>query len=194
MWNSFSSSLFNVDVGVGQGLALSPILSALYISPVLYIFEKHLKTLKIPIFFLSFVDNGLLITQNKSFSTSNSLLFCIYQVVSSLLHRFSLKLEHTKTEIFYFSRSNGLFNLPPLDFSPLDDPILWPKNLWRYLGFIFDRKLLFHTNINFYANKAILTVKIMKLLGSSFCGLIPQQKCLLYRRCILPIVLYEYQL
>ena len=69
VWNSFSS-LFNIDVGVGQGLALSPILSALYISPVLYIFEKYLKTLKIPIFFLSFVDNGLLITQNKSFSTS----------------------------------------------------------------------------------------------------------------------------
>ena len=56
VWNSFSS-LFNIDVGVGQGLALSPILSALYISPVLYIFEKYLKTLKIPIFFLSFVDN-----------------------------------------------------------------------------------------------------------------------------------------
>jgi len=39
-WNNFSSSFCNVDVGVSQGLALSPILSALYIAPVLHILEK----------------------------------------------------------------------------------------------------------------------------------------------------------
>ena len=42
-WNNFSSPSFNVNVGVGQGSALSPILSALYLSPLLYIFEKQLK-------------------------------------------------------------------------------------------------------------------------------------------------------
>jgi len=49
-------------VGVDQDLALSSILSALYLSSVLYVFEKQLKNLKISIFFLSFVDYGLLIT------------------------------------------------------------------------------------------------------------------------------------
>ena len=44
-WNNFSSHLFDINVGVGQGSALSPILSALYLSPVLYILEKHLKNL-----------------------------------------------------------------------------------------------------------------------------------------------------
>jgi len=34
----------------------------------------------------------------------------------------------------------------------------------------------------------------MKLLSSSSCGLIPQQKCLLYKSYVLPIVLYRYQL
>jgi len=45
LWNNFSSPLCNVDVGVGvgQGLALSPILSALYLSPIFCIPEKHLK-------------------------------------------------------------------------------------------------------------------------------------------------------
>jgi len=61
VWNFFSSSFFNVDVEVGQGLALFPILSALYISLVLHIFENHLKSLKIPISFLSFVNNSLLV-------------------------------------------------------------------------------------------------------------------------------------
>jgi len=46
-WNNFSSSFFNVDVGVEQDSALFSILSALYLAPILYILEKHLKTLKI---------------------------------------------------------------------------------------------------------------------------------------------------
>ena len=48
-WNGFTSPSLDVNVGVGQGSALSPILSALYLSPFLYILEKHLKILKIPI-------------------------------------------------------------------------------------------------------------------------------------------------
>ena len=44
------------------------------------------------------------------------------------------------------------------------------------------------------ANKAISTVKCMKLLGNSLQGISPLQKCLLYRCCILPIALYGFQL
>jgi len=36
-WNNFSLPSFNINVGVGQGLALSPILSALYLLPFLHI-------------------------------------------------------------------------------------------------------------------------------------------------------------
>ena len=128
VWNSFSSSFFNIDIGVGQGSALSPILSALYIALVLHIFENQLKYLKIPIFFLSFVDNSLLFSQNKLLTVSNSFLFCSYQIISSLLNRFSLKLEHEKTEVFYFSRSTNLFSPLLLNLSLLSSPILQPKN------------------------------------------------------------------
>ena len=60
-WNNFSSSSFNTNVGVGQGSALSPILSALYLSSLLYIFEKQLKNLKIPVSILSFINDRLFI-------------------------------------------------------------------------------------------------------------------------------------
>ena len=60
-WNNFTSLFFNIDIGVGQGSALSPILSALYIFSVFHILEKHLKNLKIPVSILSFIDNGLFI-------------------------------------------------------------------------------------------------------------------------------------
>jgi len=62
------------------------------------------------------------------------------------------------------------------------------------LEFIFNRKLTFWQHITFYANKALLTVKCIKLLGNSSRGLISTQKYLLYRSCVLPIILYSFQL
>ncbi len=61
-WNNFSSPIFNINIGIGQSLALSPILSALYLSLFLHILEKQLKNLKIPISIISFIDNGLFIS------------------------------------------------------------------------------------------------------------------------------------
>ena len=66
--------------------------------------------------------------------------------------------------------------------------------MWKYLGFIFDRKLSFYQHINFYTNKAMSTVKYMKILGNLLWGINLTQKCLLYRCCILSIALYEFQL
>ena len=85
-----------MDIGVGQGLALSPILSALYISPVFHILEKCLKILKIPVSILSFINDSLFIAQNKSLTISNSILFCSYNVVFSILDKFGLVLEYGK--------------------------------------------------------------------------------------------------
>ena len=123
-WNNFMSPIFNVNVGVGQGFVLSPILSALYLSLFIYILENHLKNLKIPVFIISFVDNGLFISQSNSFDISNSQLYCSYNVLTNLLEKFGLVVEHSKTEIFHFNRSYGSFNPPYLDLSPLGGNIL----------------------------------------------------------------------
>ena len=183
-----------VNIGVGQGSALSSILFTLYLSPLIYILEKRFKNLNLPISILSFVDDGLFIVQNKSFPAFNSQLFCSYNILSNLLDSFSLIVEHSKTEIFHFTRSHSPFNPPPLDLSSLGGSILQPKDLWRYLGFIFNRKLSFHKHIDFYTNKAILIVKCMRLLGNSSRDINPLQKRLLYRCCALSIALYGFQL
>ena len=62
LWNKFSSSTFGINIGVSQGSALSPILSALYLYSFFYILEKHLKNLNIPISIIFFVDDGLFIS------------------------------------------------------------------------------------------------------------------------------------
>jgi len=140
LWNNFSSHTFCINVSVGQGSVLSPILSALYLLPFIYILENHLKNLKIPTSFISFVD-GLFISQSNSIDISNSCLYCSYNILTNLLEKFGLVVEHSKTEVFYFDRFHGVFNPPPLDFSPLGGNILQPNNMWKYLGFIFGRKL-----------------------------------------------------
>ena len=166
-WNNFMSPIFNVNVGVGQSSALLPILSALYLSLFIYILEKCLKNLKNLVSIILFVDNGLFISQSNSFDISNSCLFCSYNVLTNLLKKFGLVVEHSKTEIFHFNRSQDIFNPPSLDLSPLGGSILQPNNLWKYFGFIFDRKLMFYQHIDFYANKSISTVKCMKILSNS---------------------------
>ena len=131
--------------------------------------------------------------QSKSFQVSNAYLFSSYNVASKLLSKFGLLIKHSKTEVFHFSRSQDTFNSPSLDLLPIGSPSLTPKNTWRYLGFIFNRKLSFHHHIDFYANKAISTVKCMNILGNLTRSLNPQQKCLLYRSCTLLIALYGFQ-
>jgi len=98
---------FNVNVSVGQGSALSPILSALYLAPIIKTFKKRIKNLnkEIPTDILSFVDDGLLISQEKSYSLSNSFLLCSYNIISKILINTGLIMEHSKTELFYFTRA-----------------------------------------------------------------------------------------
>jgi len=120
LWNNFLSLSCSVDVGIRQG-------SALYLSPVFHILEKHLKNLRIPILIISFVDDSLFISQNKSISHLNANIFYSYNVISSLLTRFRLVVEHGKTEVFYFSRLHRVFNPSPLNLTTIGGPILLPK-------------------------------------------------------------------
>jgi len=120
-WNNFMSSIFNVNVCVGQGSILLPILSTLYLSPFIYILENRLKNLKILVSIISFVDDGLFISQSNSFDISNSGLYCSYNVLTNLLEKFDLVVEHSKTEIFHFNRSHGSFNPLHSDFSLIEN-------------------------------------------------------------------------
>ena len=193
-WNNFSSPTFCINMGVGQGFTLSLVLSALYLTLLLYILENWLKNLKIPISTLSFVNNKLFISQNKSLTISNSNIFYSYYIMTFLLEKFGLIIEHGKTKVFHFSRLHSSFNPLPLDPTILGGPILYPKTTQQYLEFIFDRKLTFQQHVDFYANKALSTIKCMKMLENFTRGLPPHEKCLLYRSCIFPIVLYGFLL
>ena len=126
IWNNFISPFFRANVGVGQGFALSLILSALYITLIFHILKKRTQNLLSSIFVstLSFVDDGLFIFQEKSYEKSNVNLFCSYSIISFLFKQFSLITEHNKSEVFHFSRATKNFDSLPLDLGLLEEPIL----------------------------------------------------------------------
>jgi Reverse transcriptase (RNA-dependent DNA polymerase) len=191
-WNAFKSGPRPADVGVGQGSALSPVLSALCLAPIMRLFLQHAHACGL----LSYVDDGTLIVQSKSLDTNITALQQAYAVIFQLFTQFALVLEHDKSEIFHFDRSQDKYN-PSIDlgFAPYTGATpLKPKPFWRYLGFYFDRKLTFHEHVRYYSTKAISSVKAMKMLGSSTRGLDPYHKRLLYRSCVVPIATYGYRL
>jgi len=143
---------------------------------------------------LLFINDGLFISLDKNFEKSNFNLICSYSFITSLFKQFGLAIEHNRSEVFHFSRFTKNFDLSPLDLESLGGLILWLKNKWRYLTFIFDRKLFFCQHIHFYFNKAISTIKSMKMLGNFTRGLLPYHKHFLYRICIMSIILYGFQL
>jgi hypothetical protein len=71
---------------------------------------------------------------------------------------------------------------------------LRPKPVWRYLGFFFDRKLQFKEHARFYTTRAFTQVRAMGMLGNSVRGLEPDQKRLLYRSCVVPVITYGFRL
>ena len=120
--------------------------------------------------------------------------FYSYNIVSFLFRQFSLVIKYDKPKKFHFSRASKNLNSPPLNLRPLESMILKQKDIWWYLGFFSDRKLLFQHHIHYYSNKTLSTIKYMKILGNLTKGLSPIYKHLLYRMYILSITLYGFQL
>jgi len=192
-WNFFFSHACDADVGVGQGSALSPILSVLYIASLLHLFECQAQALNLDTSTLSYVDDGLLVSQGRTYNKTLPELTSSYSIVSDLMVSFDLVIEHDKSEIFHFSRAHNNSN-PKLDLLAISAPILKPKTYWRYLGFYFDWQLSFKEHVRFYSTKVLTTVKAMGMLGNSTWGLLPLQKWLLYQSCVVSIATYGFRL
>ena len=103
---------------MGQGSALSSILSALYIALLLHLFEQWAQALNLDTSILSYVDDGLLASQGKIYNKTLPELSCSYSVIADLMGSFGLVMEYDKSEIFHFSRIHNDTN-PELDLSAI---------------------------------------------------------------------------
>jgi len=96
--------------------------------PIIKTFKKRIKNLKekIPTDILSFVDNGLLISQEKSYNLSSSFLLCSYNIMSKILLNSSLVIEYSKFEVFHFMRCCYPPN-PFIDLTSVGSPFSLPN-------------------------------------------------------------------
>lgn len=194
LWSSDASPLMLVEVGVGQGSALSPVLSTLYFSAVIWSYVG--KTRHLPCDILFYVDDGTIVCQSKFLADYLPPLTEAYGIMYNTLQDFGLDMEHSKSEIFHFTHKWGGYNL---GIALLVGPFcvgneLHPALFWRYLGFYFDWMLSFKEHVWFYSTKAFTTVKAMAMLGNSVRGLFPQHKRLLYQSCVVPMATYRSKL
>ena len=125
-WNFFLSEACDIDIEVRQDSALSPILSLLYIALLICIFEWRNQVLNLNTCILSFVNNGYLISQGKTYNKTLPKLYSSYRVVTDLMVMFGLVIEYDKSEIFHFSRMYNNSN-PELDLSAISALILKSK-------------------------------------------------------------------
>ncbi|KAJ3552026.1 hypothetical protein NP233_g12966 [Leucocoprinus birnbaumii] len=171
-------------MGMGQGSALSPVLSALYLAPVIWLFEQQAAHVGCNI--LSYVNDGTLIVQCKTLEDNLPPLHKVYRIMFNLFDAFRLVMEHNKSELFHFMHQCDDANPSiALDFQLFTEASpLKPKTFWRYLGFYFDRTLFFREHIHYYCTKAISTICAMGMLGNSLRGLTPKEKRILYWACI----------
>jgi len=92
--------------------------------------------------------------------------------MSKILIDTGLVMEHSKTELFYFTRAHHPPN-PSINLSLVGGPVISPKSIWQYLDFYFDCRLNFNYYTHFYATKYLSTLSTMKILENFSRGLLP---------------------
>src|SRR5262249_25789468 len=81
-WDGDLSPPMGVDVGVGQGSALSPVLSTLTIAPVMELFKRTVPREVATL--ISYIDDGTVITQAKNVDDNLVTLHVAYAVILTI--------------------------------------------------------------------------------------------------------------
>jgi len=200
--DDYISTLKAINIGLAQGLPISPVLACLYTSePLEQMIEEpsystsHTNTKRYnwPIGPRAYVDDHGLLSIGDNWETNNEHLAKAAKRLTDLLSEIGLKIDPRKSEIMHFSVRRNEKPPPPLvlDIYGTRTELLPPKEGYlRWLGAFLDKKLSWKLHTTVMNKRGTTILSGMKCLGNTIRGHTQQNRRTLYLSCILPVVTY----
>ena len=194
-FNGFTSDPIHISHGTPQGSPLSPILSALFTSPLLKLINSTWSRRGLNMF----VDDGAIFGCGPSHKISSDLVRTGFDFILEWLSRSGLRADPDKTEFitFYPKRPEYLVG-PPITAIAVDDPFgRYPvkrSEMVRYLGIFIHHKFQWSHHVKIMANRARSTIRALSILGNSVRGLDYANWRRVFHALIVPVLSYGFPL
>ena len=194
---SFNGSLTlegDQPVGMPQGSPISPVLSALYTSPLLTRAQEVLDTT-----LGMYMDNGVIFARGPTWDTVDSLLWEEYHACDLWLQQNNLSAELAKTALLYFRTPRACLDPPP-DWLFLPESTTcgyyWvtPAPTVCYLGFFLNQRLDWEPHVTIMCNQAQVSLKALQVLRNTHHRLSMANWQLVFNTVCLPVLSYGCQL
>lgn len=178
------SSVRKIPAGVPQGSVLSPLLYSIFTSDF-KIPSKHSVAF--------YADDSAFISSGK---LSNTIVKNMEKAIISAqkyFRKWKIKINAAKTQAIIFPFNKSPKRVPTISLS-VDGMEIQIQDSVKYLGIIFDKKLIFKKHILETCNKAVKCGRALYPLLNRKSKLNIKNKLLLYKMCIRPILSYGCQI
>ena len=190
-FNGFTADSISIDFGTPQGSPLSPILTAIYTSPLLKYINRTWRHRSLNLF----VDDGSIFMTGPTYCTAITAAAAGLEDILGWLKRNGLRADPDKTELMIFKHRHSPHFGSPISSIVIRDPfhgeyVVKASFTLRYLGVFFHHCLRWDPHVTTMECRARSTIRALGILGNSIRGLDFANWRKVYHALILPILTY----